>query len=117
MTTKNKPVEMTTLQRITHLVRLGARAELIVNEAKKMMTYRMGVDVAEGPNDIGIDGAVAIWTLATALSHLETENETLKRRLRRDTRKTDKPKAELLKKAANGAVLGTPISGTNGATK
>lgn len=107
MATKNEPVEMTRLQRLAHLVRLEAPPKLIVHTAKTALKNCLDHDEFENMSSpTTMDAAMAIWTLATAYAKLHTENETLKRRLRRDTRKTaKKPVGELLKKEPEPAQL------------
>lgn len=99
---KNTP-EMTRYQFITALIRTDAPPAMIQNEVRKLVDSRLEHDSHAGPAGTSIDGVMTLWSLATAFTKLAAENETLKRRLRRDNRKTAKPKAELLKK--NGGQL------------
>lgn len=99
MATKKKPTEMTPWQRVTMLVRTEAHPAVIQSEVKKLLTDRLEKESRDGPAGLPIDPFVAVWSLASALSKLAMENETLKRRLRRDTRRgSKKPAGELMKK-------------------
>lgn len=112
MATKNKLVQMNNMQLLAHVVRMGAPPNVIVSTAKTMLQNCMDHDEYEGPiAPKSIDAAMAIWTLATAYAKLHTENETLKRRLRRDNRKTaNKPAGELLKKTPEVAFIPPQVS-------
>jgi hypothetical protein len=104
MSTKKQSIEMNRLQRINHLVRYGAPVNIVVNEARLLTDSVMDADNENGPDRntaaaLWHDISAAVWALSTRLSALTRENETLKRKLRRDNRKpAKKPQPELLKK-------------------
>lgn len=107
MATKKKPVQMNNMQLLAHVVRRGAPPSVIVDAAKTMVQNCMNHDECEGPiAPFSTDSAMAVWTLATAYAKLHAENETLKRRLRRDNRRpAKKPAGEILKKEPEPAQL------------
>jgi hypothetical protein len=104
MATKKKPIEMTNMQMLNRLVRMNAPTRLVVNTARTLVDHQMEIDAENGPtNPITNETVQVIWALATALDRLNTENETLQRKLRRDNRRTAKPKTEMLKKTPEQA--------------
>lgn len=107
MATKKKPLEMTPLQALNRLVRLNAEPSLIVQTARMLVDNQLTIDAKQGPDSaLNNDVVQAIWALATALDRLATENETLRRKLRRDNRRpAKKPAGELLKKEPEPAQL------------
>lgn len=98
--TKHKQAQMTPFQEINHLLRKNAATNEIVAICRKLMLEQLDLDITYGPGIPHIaDFKVALWAMATKLHELNRENDTLKRKFRRDTRKSGgKPQPELLKK-------------------
>lgn len=102
MATKKRTPEMTTMQLINRAIRDGASGIVISDFCNDLMDHAVSADVETGlvPAPI-MDSVIALHTMAAKLRLLERENETLKRKLRRDNRRPSaKPAAELLKKTA-----------------
>lgn len=106
-TTKQTPVEpaMTDLQILNHALRRGLPVQTVVDRCRTLLDKSLTADATEGParhNGTAnmTDVAMALWTMAAQLAALSRENETLKRKLRRDNRRGNKgrPTPELLKK-------------------
>lgn len=100
MATKKRTFEMTTLQRFNRALRSDASAEELRNICNVVMANMVAEDQTGGPvSPLSADFVMALHTMTARLQCLERENETLKRKLRRDNRRTaPKPQAELLKK-------------------
>jgi hypothetical protein len=98
-TTKKKPLSMTQYQKLNHLLRNEGGTLAIVGLCRDLLNAELDKDFFDGPSAPHIvDMTFALWTMATKLAALRVEVETLKRRSRRDNRKTNpKPAAELLK--------------------
>lgn len=102
MATKKRIPEMTPLQVLNRALRTGAPAAEIRNTCNDVMAAMVAEDATQGPvSSVSADFVMALHTMTARLQLLERENETLKRKLRRDNRRSSgKPAAELLKKTA-----------------
>lgn len=100
MPTKRNIAEMNHYQKIQHAVRSGADTAKILELCRQPINKMMAHDTESGPGfATSADTLMALWAVAARLNDVARENETLKRRLRRDNRRTSsKPQAELLKK-------------------
>lgn len=102
-TSKPAKIEMSALQVLNHAIRNGAPVSVIIKHCRGILDGVLNNDAAHGPaataNSSDVDAALSLWGMATQLGALARENETLKRRLRRDRqRATSGAQSNLLKK-------------------
>lgn len=105
MATKKRIPEMTILQTLNRALREDAPAAVIRDYCNKLVDNLLHMDATDRlASGMTADFVMALHTMTAKLQSFERENETLKRKLRRDNRRTGKkPEAELLKKTPEPA--------------
>ena len=100
MVTKKRRPEMTTLQLLNRAVRNTAPVDTIMEYCACLVKQLLDRDTNDKPASAqDADFIMALHAMASNMKALARENETLKRKLRRDNRRAGiKSQPELLKK-------------------
>lgn len=100
MVTKKRAPEMTPLQMINRAIREDESSAVIRKHCDTLVGNMLRLDATVKPVlPMNAEFVMALHAVIARLQSVERENETLKRKLRRDNRRTSsKPKPELLKK-------------------